>query len=476
MNGTGALTPPTRLTFCARPPTAGGRSKRAPDNSQGPPGKKAARTVPMSDISSPKRTDPRRPLTLLLAAPRGFAPASTAPSASSSSRSRSSARRSMCATRSCTTASWSTALKAMGAVFIDELDEAPDGARVIFSGPWRAQIGPGRGEAPQPVPPRRHLPAGLQGPRRSRAAFRGRAHHCSRSAMPAIPKWSAPWASCRRRDHSGRDGVEDAEKVRSRDAGKLAYITQTTLSVDDTAEIVAVLKRRFPDHRRPAQGRHLLRHHQPPGRDQGDRAARRRRAGDRSPNSSNSMRLVEVARRAGRANRRLIQRRRPISIGRARGRSTVGLSAGASAPEVLVEEVIAAFRARYDAHVEEVAGHARRRGIQTAARAGGLEARMAVYTDVSFEELEVFPRRLRSRRAACLQGHRRGRREFQLLSANGARAFHRHALRKARARGRPAVLPRPDGASGERGIACPTPIKAKTGALSGTERAATPRS
>jgi 4-hydroxy-3-methylbut-2-enyl diphosphate reductase len=109
--------------------------------------------------------------------------------------------------------------------------------------------------------------------------------------------------------------VEDVAHVTPRDPQKLAFITQTTLSVDDTAGIVAALAGAVSRHHRPAQGRHLLCHDQPAGGGQGGRAEDRRASGDRAPNSSNSKRLVEVGRAAGCAYAQLVQRARARSTG-----------------------------------------------------------------------------------------------------------------------------------------------------------------
>ena len=136
---------------------------------------------------------------------------------------------------------------------------------------------------------------------------------------------------------------------------RLAYITQTTLSVDDTAEIVAILKAALPRHRRPAQGGHLLRHHQPAGGGQGDR----RRAATRlivvgAPNSSNSLRLVEVAERAGCPKALLVQRAADIPWDAVRGHRARSASPPAPRrPELLVDEIIDAFRAPLRRHGRE---------------------------------------------------------------------------------------------------------------------------
>ncbi len=139
-----------------------------------------------------------------------------------------------------------------------------------------------------------------------------------------------------------------------RDPAKLAYITQTTLSVDDTAEIVAVLQRRFPAIIGPHKEDICY-------------ATTNRQAAVKAmapkidallvigaPNSSNSKRLVEVGRSAGCAYAQLVQRATDIDWRALEGIRAVGVTAGASAPEVLVNEVIDAFRARFETRVEIV--------------------------------------------------------------------------------------------------------------------------
>jgi 4-hydroxy-3-methylbut-2-enyl diphosphate reductase len=135
----------------------------------------------------------------------------------------------------------------------------------------------------------------------------------------------------------------------------LAYTTQTTLSVDDTADIVAILQRRFPDISGPAKEDICY-------------ATTNRQAAVKAiaaqgaelvivvgaPNSSNSVRLAEVAKRAGAARSILVQRGAALDPAIADGCATIGLTAGASAPEVLVEEVLAKLATRFTLEVEEV--------------------------------------------------------------------------------------------------------------------------
>ncbi len=134
----------------------------------------------------------------------------------------------------------------------------------------------------------------------------------------------------------------------------LAYITQTTLSVDDAAAVIDVLQRRFPDMVGPK-------------REDICYATTNRQAAVKtiaphcealmvigSPNSSNSSRLVEVAARAGCARSVLVQRAAEVDWSLLDGVDRLGITAGASAPEILVEEVVAAARERFDVTIEEI--------------------------------------------------------------------------------------------------------------------------
>jgi 4-hydroxy-3-methylbut-2-en-1-yl diphosphate reductase len=150
------------------------------------------------------------------------------------------------------------------------------------------------------------------------------------------------------------EDVAQAETLEVPDPGNLAYATQTTLSVDDTIGIVTALRRRFP----AIQG--------PKMEDICYATANRQTAVKAiapkcdalvvigAPNSSNSMRLVEVAAHCGCRKSRLVQRAVDMDWDWLDGVSRLGITAGASAPEALVEELIAACRQRYDVTVEEV--------------------------------------------------------------------------------------------------------------------------
>jgi 4-hydroxy-3-methylbut-2-en-1-yl diphosphate reductase len=148
--------------------------------------------------------------------------------------------------------------------------------------------------------------------------------------------------------------VADVAKLKPRDAAKLAYCTQTTLSVDDTAEIVAALKARFPLIAGPHKEDicYATTNRQDAIKAIAGRAERMIVVG--APNSSNSLRLVEVALRAGCSDAVLVQRAADIPWARFEGCKTLGISAGASAPEELVLEVVEAFRKRYTVTTEDV--------------------------------------------------------------------------------------------------------------------------
>ena len=165
-----------------------------------------------------------------------------------------------------------------------------------------------------------------------------------------------------------------------------------------------------------------------------------------APNSSNSRRLVEVAERAGATMSLLVQRAAEIPWDDIGGISTLGLSAGASAPEIIVDEIIDAFRAALRRHHRPrrhgdgnggFSGHAGIARCRTDGGRHGLRQRsrvrhMAVYTDVTEGELGAFLKALSGRRSAVLQGHCRRHRELEFPAAHHQRRLHPDALREAR--------------------------------------------
>ncbi len=146
--------------------------------------------------------------------------------------------------------------------------------------------------------------------------------------------------------------VEDADRYQPQDETALGFVTQTTLSVDDTEAIIARLAERFPALQAPAAesicyattNRQEAVKQAAPGADHFIIVG--------APNSSNSRRLVEVALRAGAANAKLVQTAAELPWDEMVHARVVGLSAGASAPEILVAEIIEAFRSRFDMELE----------------------------------------------------------------------------------------------------------------------------
>ncbi len=245
-------------------------------------------------------------------------------------------------------------LAAQGAVFVDELDEVPAGAPVIFSAHGVPKSVPDEAvrrnlfylDATCPLVSKVHREAERHHADGRQIILIGHARHPEViGTMGQLPDGAVVLV----------ETAADVAQVVVRDHGHLAYITQTTLSVDDTAEIVAALQRRFP----AIVGPH---------KEDICYATTNRQAAVKAiaencdallvigaPNSSNSLRLVEVAARAGCPRAFLVQRASDIDWNALAGISRVGITAGASAPDVLVQEVIAAFRERFAIAMHEVA-------------------------------------------------------------------------------------------------------------------------
>lgn len=243
-------------------------------------------------------------------------------------------------------------LERKGAIFVDELDAVPEGAPVVFSAHGVPKSVPVDARARRlvaldatcPLVSKVHVEAERHFGDGHQIVLIGHAGHPEViGTMGQLPEGAVVLI----------ESVADAESFAALDAGRLAYITQTTLSVDDTAEIVGVLKRRFPLIAGPHKEDIC---YATTNRQEAVKAIAARCdvvlvIG--APNSSNSMRLVEVAARAGVKRSALVQRAVDIDWGMIEGCQVVGLTAGASAPDVLVNEVIDAFRARFDVTVEE---------------------------------------------------------------------------------------------------------------------------
>ena len=245
------------------------------------------------------------------------------------------------------------ALREKGAVFVEDLDECPDDRPVIFSAHGVPKAVPAEArrremifvDATCPlvskvhVEAERHHQAGLQ-----LVMIGHEGHPEVLGTMGQLPPGEVLLV----------ETVDDVARLAPRDPSRLAFITQTTLSVDDTAAIVAALQARFPSIVGPAKEDICY-------------ATTNRQAAVKAiapaidallvigaPNSSNSKRLVEVGRASGCAYSQLVMRADQIDWRAMTGVRSVGVTAGASAPEVLVDEVIDAFRARFDVAVEIV--------------------------------------------------------------------------------------------------------------------------
>jgi 4-hydroxy-3-methylbut-2-enyl diphosphate reductase len=244
-------------------------------------------------------------------------------------------------------------LESLGAVFVDELDEVPENAPVIFSAHGVPKSVPVEAErrnlfyldATCPLVSKVHVEAERHFRSGRHIVLVGHAGHPEViGTMGQLPQGAITLV----------ETVADAEELSPPDPERLAYITQTTLSVDDTADIVTVLRRRFPNIAGPHKEDicYATSNRQDAVKAIAPRADVILVIG--APNSSNSMRLVEVGARAGAKRSMLIRRASDIDWSALEGAKTVGLTAGASAPDVLIDEVLAAFRARYDVSVEEV--------------------------------------------------------------------------------------------------------------------------
>jgi 4-hydroxy-3-methylbut-2-enyl diphosphate reductase len=251
-------------------------------------------------------------------------------------------------------------LRKLGAVFVDELDEVPDDRPVVFSAhgvpksvPAAAQD---RGltyvDATCPLVSKVHRQAERLIGEGRHILFIGHAGH---------PEVIGTFGQVPAGSMTLIETVEDVADLCLPDSASLAFLTQTTLSVDDTAAIVDALKARFPDIRAPRSEDicYATSNRQAAVKAIAPECDRMLVIG--APNSSNSLRLAEVAERMG-APARLIERAADIDWDWLGEPSTLGLTAGASAPELLVREVVEALRKRFDV-TEEEADHSPERMV-----------------------------------------------------------------------------------------------------------------
>ncbi|MFA5581446.1 MAG: 4-hydroxy-3-methylbut-2-enyl diphosphate reductase [Paracoccaceae bacterium] len=244
-------------------------------------------------------------------------------------------------------------LRAQGAIFVEELDECPPDRPVIFSAHGVPRAVPAEAarrnmvyvDATCPLVSKVHIEAERHHQNGLQMVMIGHAGHPETiGTMGQLPPGEVLLV----------ETAADVAGLEVRNPARLAFITQTTLSVDDTLDVVAALRARFPAIIGPHKEDICY-------------ATTNRQAAVKAmaplieallvigaPNSSNSQRLVEVGRAAGCTYAQLVQRATDIDWRALQGAGTIGITAGASAPEVLIDEVIAAFGERYDLTVELV--------------------------------------------------------------------------------------------------------------------------
>ena len=238
-------------------------------------------------------------------------------------------------------------LRAKGAVFVDELDEVPDDAPVIFSAHGVPKSVPAEAERRKLIYVDATCPLVSKVHREAERHFTREGRHLLLIGHAGHPEVEGTTGQVPDGAVTLVETVADAELVSPPMAGGLAYVTQTTLSVDDTAAIIAVLQRRFPDIHGPKKEDicYATTNRQEAVKASAAKADALLVVG--SPNSSNSNRLVDVAKRAGCERALLIDRAAEIDWPWLDGVKTLALSAGASAPDSLIQEVLNALETYY---------------------------------------------------------------------------------------------------------------------------------
>ena len=244
-------------------------------------------------------------------------------------------------------------LREKGAIFVEELTDCPDDRPVIFSAHGVPKLVPAEAErrnmvyvdATCPLVSKVHIEAERHSENGLQIIMIGHAGHPETiGTMGQLPEGEVLLV----------ETEDDVATIEVRDPTKLAFVTQTTLSVDDTIGIVAALKARFPDIVGPHKEDicYATTNRQEAVKEVAPKVDAILVVG--APNSSNSRRLVEVGAKNGCAYSQLVQRSDDIDWRALDGAKAIGITAGASAPEVLVNEVIDAFRDRYAVTVETV--------------------------------------------------------------------------------------------------------------------------
>ncbi len=244
-------------------------------------------------------------------------------------------------------------LESLGAVFVEELDECPQDRPVVFSAHGVPKAVPAAAQA------RDMVFVDATCPLVSKVHVEAERHHKAGREIVLIGHAGHPEVigTMGQLPHGAMtliETVEDVAEFSPRDPDNLAFVTQTTLSVDDTAEIVAALQARFPGISAPHKEDicYATTNRQEAVKVMAERAELFLVIGAES--SSNSKRLVEVAKRAGSQDARLVASAENVDWSWFDGVTTLGLTAGASAPEDLVQGLIAACRARFEITVEDV--------------------------------------------------------------------------------------------------------------------------
>ncbi|NRB05084.1 MAG: 4-hydroxy-3-methylbut-2-enyl diphosphate reductase [Rhodobacteraceae bacterium] len=244
-------------------------------------------------------------------------------------------------------------LREKGAVFVEELDECPDDRPVIFSAHGVPKSVPATAQAREmlyvdatcPLVSKVHIEAQRHSEKGLQVIMIGHDGHPETiGTMGQLPKGEVLLV----------ETVEDVAHVDVRDPAKLAFVTQTTLSVDDTIDVVHALQARFPDIVGPHKEDicYATTNRQEAVKAMAEKIDAMLVVG--APNSSNSKRLVDVGRAAGCEYAQLVQRAADIDWRALEGVQAMGITAGASAPDVLIQEVIDAFRDRFDVNLEQV--------------------------------------------------------------------------------------------------------------------------
>jgi len=244
-------------------------------------------------------------------------------------------------------------LRDKGAIFVEELDDVPDDRPVIFSAHGVPKAVPAEAARREMV----YVDATC--PLVSKVHIEAERHHADGLQMVMIghaghPETIGTMGQLPPGEVLLVEVPEDVARLQVRDPERLAFITQTTLSVDDTVQIIDALRARFPSIVGPHKEDicYATTNRQMSVKAIADRIDALLVIG--APNSSNSRRLVEVGKAAGCAYAQLVQRATDIDWRALEGIRSIGITAGASAPEVLVNEVVDAFRARFDTVVELV--------------------------------------------------------------------------------------------------------------------------